>query len=68
MLGVVLGGLVESNFNRSMVLFDGSISWVWERPIALLLLVATIPLALTSLLWRLEDPVLRLIKGQPKAA
>jgi putative tricarboxylic transport membrane protein len=41
-LGVVLGYLAESNFNRSLLLFDGSISWLWERPVAFFILLCTI--------------------------
>ncbi len=41
-LGVVLGYLAESNFNRSLLLFDGSLSWVWERPVALFILLCTV--------------------------
>ncbi len=67
-LGVVLGNLAESNFNRSMVLFDGSISWVWERPIALFLLLATILSLGLPYLSDVKALFWRLVKGQPKAA
>ncbi len=41
-LGVVLGDLAESNFNRSMLLYDGSFEWMFTRPISLILLVCTV--------------------------
>ncbi len=41
-LGVVLGDLAESNFNRSMLLYDGTFEWMFARPITLFLLLCTI--------------------------
>ncbi|NBJ13000.1 tripartite tricarboxylate transporter permease [Microvirga arsenatis] len=41
LLGFVLGPLLETNLRRAMVLSDGSPSVFFERPISLVLLVAT---------------------------
>ncbi|MEL6465837.1 MAG: tripartite tricarboxylate transporter permease [Pseudomonadota bacterium] len=38
LIGFILGGMLEDNFSRSMQLYDG-ISFIWERPMTLGLLV-----------------------------
>lgn len=38
LIGFILGGMLENNFSRSMQLYDG-ISFIWERPMTLGLLV-----------------------------
>jgi len=38
LIGFILGGMMENNFSRSMQLYDG-ISFVWERPMTMGLLV-----------------------------
>lgn len=49
LIGFILGGLMENNFARSMQLYDG-ISFVWERPMTLgLLLIAAGLIVLPSL-------------------
>ena len=40
-LGFILGGMLEQNLRRSLTLFDGSISFMWERPITLTILILT---------------------------
>ena len=67
-LGVVLGSLAESNFNRSMILFDGTIAWVWERPIALIVLIATILSLALPYYSDLKALVFRMAGRQPKGA
>lgn len=59
-LGVVLGDLAESNFNRSMLLYDGSFEWMFIRPIALFLLVCTI----VSLAMPYWDDIKNLIRAR----
>jgi putative tricarboxylic transport membrane protein len=53
-LGVVLGGLVESNYRRSLVLSGGEISIFLEDPIAIVFLVLAVLIVTGSLLneWR----------------
>jgi len=41
-LGFILGGMLEQNLRRSLTLFDGSISFMWERPITLSILILTV--------------------------
>jgi putative tricarboxylic transport membrane protein len=40
-LGFILGGMLEQNLRRSMTLYDGSISFMWDRPITLAILSVT---------------------------
>jgi len=40
-LGFILGGMLEQNLRRSMTLFDGEISFLWERPITLTIMCLT---------------------------
>jgi putative tricarboxylic transport membrane protein len=48
LIGFILGGMLENNFARSMQLYDG-ISFIWERPITLgLLIIAAILIVLPS--------------------
>ena len=35
LLGFILGGLMEDNLRRSLLIYDGSMSFLWERPITL---------------------------------
>ena len=41
LIGFILGGMMEDNFARSMQLYDG-ISFIWERPMTLALLVIAV--------------------------
>ncbi len=55
LLGYILGGIMEQNLSRSLVLSDGSFSFLWERPLTLsIILIALLVLALPLLgmLWR----------------
>ncbi|MFT5559674.1 MAG: putative tricarboxylic transport membrane protein [Psychromonas sp.] len=52
LLGFILGGLMEENLRRSLMLSDGSLSFLWERPITLgfsltAVLVIVAPILLT---------------------
>jgi putative tricarboxylic transport membrane protein len=35
LLGFILGGLMEDNLRRSLMNYNGSMSFLWERPITL---------------------------------
>jgi len=44
-LGFILGGMIEDNLQRTMTLYDGSVSFLWQRPVSLaitILIVAVI--------------------------
>jgi putative tricarboxylic transport membrane protein len=45
LIGFILGGMLENNFARSMQLYDG-VSFIWERPMTLGLLVIAAALIL----------------------
>jgi putative tricarboxylic transport membrane protein len=48
LIGFILGGMLENNFARSMQLYDG-ISFIWERPMTLgLLVIACVLILLPS--------------------
>ena len=38
-LAFVLGGLMEENFRRSLLISDGSWSFLWDRPLTLVIMV-----------------------------
>ena len=33
-LGFILGGMMEDNLQRTMTLYDGSLRFLWERPVS----------------------------------
>jgi putative tricarboxylic transport membrane protein len=46
LLGFVLGGLLEDNLRRALLISGGSLSFLWERPITLVILVVTVGVVL----------------------
>ncbi len=41
-LGFILGGMMEDNLRRALTISDGSLSFLWERPITLSILSLTV--------------------------
>ena len=41
-LGFILGGMMEKNLRRAIIINDGSYSFLWERPISLTLFIIMI--------------------------
>ena len=41
-LGFILGGMIEKNLRRALIINDGSYSFLWERPISLSLFIIMI--------------------------
>lgn len=41
-LGFILGGMMEDNLRRALTISDGSLSFLWERPITLSILIITV--------------------------
>ncbi|ADZ92148.1 tripartite tricarboxylate transporter permease [Marinomonas mediterranea] len=39
LLGYILGGILEQNLSRSLVMSDGSLSFIWERPLTLTIMI-----------------------------
>ncbi|WP_072679630.1 tripartite tricarboxylate transporter permease [Arcobacter sp. LA11] len=49
-LGFILGGMMEDNLRRALTISDGELSFLWERPITLSILIITIILLLMPLI------------------
>lgn len=51
LLGYILGGLMETNLSRALVISDGSLAFLWERPLTLAIIsIAVIVLVVPPLL------------------
>ncbi|AHE49736.1 TctA protein [Aeromonas hydrophila 4AK4] len=46
LLGFILGGMLEDNLRRALVINDGSLSFLWERPITLTFTLITLVMLL----------------------
>lgn len=55
LLGFILGGLMEENLRRALIITDGEISFLWERPITLAFTVLAIVTLLSPLFGRLME-------------
>ncbi|MCW4630008.1 MULTISPECIES: tripartite tricarboxylate transporter permease [Marinomonas] len=53
LLGYILGDIMEQNLSRSMVLSDGSLSFLWERPLTLTIMIIAVILLLMPLISKL---------------
>lgn len=42
LMGFILGGLMETNLRRALIINDGSISFLWDRPISLTINIITL--------------------------
>ena len=49
LLGFILGGLMEDNLRRSLMIYENSLSFLWERPITLVINLITLAVLLTPL-------------------
>ena len=49
-LGFILGGMMEDNLRRALTISDGSLAFLWERPITFTILIITVVLLLMPLL------------------
>jgi putative tricarboxylic transport membrane protein len=56
-LGFILGGMIEDNLQRTLTLYDGSIAFLWERPVSLFITMLTVLVLLV--------PVLRTVYRKP---
>jgi putative tricarboxylic transport membrane protein len=48
-LGFILGGMLEKNLRRAIIINDGSFSFMWERPISLALFIIMILIILLQI-------------------
>ena len=53
LLGFILGGIMENNLSRSLTLYDGSLAFLWERPLTLTIMVIAVVVLLLPLLGKL---------------
>ncbi|WP_323940588.1 tripartite tricarboxylate transporter permease [Aeromonas caviae] len=51
LLGFILGGMLEDNLRRALVINDGSLSFLWERPITLGFTLVTLVMLLPLWQW-----------------
>ncbi len=49
-LGFILGGMMEDNLRRALTISDGSLAFLWERPITLSILILTVIMLLMPLI------------------
>jgi putative tricarboxylic transport membrane protein len=59
-LGFILGGMMEDNLQRTMTLYDGSLSFLWQRPVSLAISLILLVVVLV--------PVFRTLRGARPAA
>jgi putative tricarboxylic transport membrane protein len=52
-LGFILGGMMEDNLRRALTISDGSLNFLWERPITATILAITIVMLLSPLISQL---------------
>ena len=52
-LGFILGGMMEDNLRRALTISDGSLNFLWERPITVTILAITIVMLLSPLISQL---------------
>ncbi|RSD31448.1 tripartite tricarboxylate transporter permease [Vibrio pectenicida] len=62
LLGFVLGGLMEENLRRTLMLSDGKLNFLWERPITLIFTM----LAILVLISPIFKNLLIRLKAEPK--
>lgn len=58
LLGFILGGLMEDNFRRALIINDESISFLWERPTTLIINLITLLFLLLPLLRELRNRII----------
>jgi putative tricarboxylic transport membrane protein len=42
LLGFILGGMMEDNLRRALLINDDSLSFLWQRPITLTIMLITV--------------------------
>lgn len=68
LLGFILGGYLEDNLQRSLVLYDGSFRFLWQRPAAAAISLLTIGFALVPVIAFFAQRTMRVNQpGVPEA-
>ncbi|WP_330217607.1 tripartite tricarboxylate transporter permease [Endozoicomonas numazuensis] len=57
-LGFILGGMMEDNLRRALMISDGSLSFLWERPITLVIISIAVAVLLV--------PVIQAFRRKPE--
>ena len=53
-LGFILGGMIEENLRRALLIYDGSWSFMWERPLTAGIMLIVLIVLLAPLVWQLR--------------
>lgn len=64
-LGFILGGMIEENLHRALLLYDDSWSFLWQRPTTLVIVVMAITVLTFPLLLRLLLRLITAIRAKP---
>lgn len=54
-LGFILGGMMEDNLQRTMTLYDGSLRFLWERPVSMGIAVLLVGIVTTPVVRALRN-------------
>ncbi|MGL6300907.1 tripartite tricarboxylate transporter permease [Aeromonas caviae] len=67
LLGFILGGMLEDNLRRALVINDGSLSFLWERPITLGFTLVTLVMLLLPLWqwWQARRTLVATLQSDP---
>jgi putative tricarboxylic transport membrane protein len=55
LLGFILGGMLEENLRRALLISDGSLAFLWQRPITATILLITIATLLVPVIAALRQ-------------
>ncbi len=55
LLGFILGGMLEDNLRRALLIWDGSFAFLWQRPITATIMVITLLTLLIPVIGSLRD-------------
>jgi putative tricarboxylic transport membrane protein len=47
LLGFILGGMLEDNLRRALLIWDGSYDFLWQRPLTATIMMVTLIIILT---------------------
>ncbi|WP_261904005.1 tripartite tricarboxylate transporter permease [Vibrio fortis] len=64
LLGFILGGLMEENLRRALMISDGELSFLWERPITMTFTILAVLVLFSPLFMKL----FKSLKGKPVEA
>ena len=55
LLGFILGGMLEDNLRRALLIWDGAVAFLWQRPITATIMVITLLTLLIPVIGSLRD-------------